>query len=240
MHTFELTVWHLLCHLVLGAPGDNTSACTDTVSGSAGEKPPPVARSERFGTWLTTGVLMVRLLRTTVYNTKMQRPQVMLQLDHAAGRQELRRTGVRERWAKQRASLHHGTVEWELKFSFSVEVEDPHELASRAKSGAERCLQVEVMEVEASLRDRMRAYWIPDADVTDMPEDEDTPDAASIASLGTLRVPLAKLVKTPNKPYQAVWQLVSHSRDRPQDVRSVGSVTLETSWLPACNAGRQG
>ena len=212
------------------------------MSGDAGQKPPPVARSERFGTWLTTGVLVVRLLRTTVYNTKMQRPQVMLQLDQAAGKQELRRTGVRERWANQRASLHQGTVEWELKFSFSVEVEDAHELASSAQRGDERCLQVEVMEVEASLRDRMRAYWVPDADVAGLPEDEDVAmrDPASTASLGCVRVPLSKLVRTPNKPYQAVWQLGSPARDHAEDVRPVGNVTLETSWLPACNAGTQG
>lgn len=214
----------------------------DVVSSDAGQKPPPVARSERFGTWLTTGVLMVRLLRTTVANTKMQRPQVMLQLDHTAGKQELRRTGVRERWANRRSSLHQGTVEWELKFSFSVEVEDQHELACSAQRGEQRCLQVEVMEVEASLRDRMRAYWVPDADMTGLPEDEDAPipDPASTASLGSVRVPLDKLVRTPNKPYQAVWQLGSPVRDHPGEVRPVGSVTLETSWLPACNAGRQG
>jgi hypothetical protein len=187
---------------------------------------------------------MVRLMRTTVYETKMQRPQVMLQLDHAADRQELRRTGVRERWAKQRSTLHHGTVEWELKFSFSVEIEDPHELASISKrGGAERCLQVEIMEVAASLRDRMRAYWTPDSDVTVMTDDEDPlmRDSTAALSLGSARVPLSKLVRTPNKPYQAVWQLVKPADgcDCPERVKSVGNVTLETSWLPACNASRQ-
>lgn len=80
---------------------------------------------------------MVRLMCTTVYGTKMQRPQVMLQLDHVEpGRQELRRTGVRERWAKQRTSLHHGTVHWELKFSFCVEVEDAPDAAAGGRGGA--------------------------------------------------------------------------------------------------------
>jgi hypothetical protein len=198
---------------------------------------PPVARAMRGGVWLTTGVLMVRLLRTTVYNCKMHRPQVMLQLDHTGRRQELRRTGVRERWARQRATLHHGTVEWELKFSFCVEMEDAEVLAAR--TGPPRCLQVEVMEVEASLKDRMRAYWSPDADGKDAVEDEEA-STCDATFVGAVRVPLAKLVASANKPYQAVWQLVNHGvlvgGVRAEDSPAVGQVTLETSWLPACHA----
>lgn len=64
----------------------------------------------------------MRLLRTTLYGTHVMRPQVLLQLDQFGGRQEMRRTGVRERWARNKGSLRHGIVEWSLRFSFAVEV----------------------------------------------------------------------------------------------------------------------
>ena len=82
---------------------------------------------------------MVRLQRTTVYGTKMYRPQVVLQLDHVASRRELRRSGVRERWARQKASLQHGSVDWGLSFSFCVEVEED---AAGAPLLEDRFLQV--------------------------------------------------------------------------------------------------
>lgn len=98
------------------------------------------------------------------------------------------------------------------------------------------------MEVEASWGDRMRAYWSPDADSVNIPEDEDgqSHDESATECLGSALVPLAKLVKTPNKPCQAVWQLQKTSYDGPATVQNVGSVTLETSWLPACTASMHG
>jgi hypothetical protein len=86
------------------------------------EQPPRSALLNRGGLLVHTGILVVRLLRTTVANTKMYRPQVQLQLDHIGGRQELRRTSVRERWARSKASLRHGIADWDLSFSFCVDV----------------------------------------------------------------------------------------------------------------------
>jgi hypothetical protein len=106
---------------------------------SAGLPSPPLARTlVEGGTWVSTGVLLVRLHRTTVFKTKMYRPQAILQLDHIGKRQEMRQTGVRERWARQKGSLKYGIVEWGLGFSFCVDVEE----GSCKGKDSERFLQV--------------------------------------------------------------------------------------------------
>jgi hypothetical protein len=89
----------------------------------AGRPAPPLAELLRDRRRVHTGVLAVQLLRTSLVHTKVQRPQVMMQLDHLDGRQELRRTGVRERWARRKATLRHGIVDWRLKFTFCVDTE---------------------------------------------------------------------------------------------------------------------
>jgi hypothetical protein len=63
----------------------------------------------------------------------------------------MRKTGVRERWARNKGSLRHGTVEWDLTFTFAVDVP-----AAGAVEGARmgvperlvagRCLEVRTTE----------------------------------------------------------------------------------------------
>lgn len=162
----------------------------------------------------------------------------MLQLDHVGARRELRRSGVRERWARQKATLQHGSVDWGLNFSFCVEVEQ----GERGEPLLEgRFLQVEVMEVAQSLRNRMRGYLTPDGGLdsgTAERHREELVDVSEATFVAAARVPLAKLLSRPNTAGQGVWQLLSHGvvigRDDPADVPAVGAVTLEASWLPAC------
>lgn len=161
---------------------------------------------------------------------------MVLQLDHGGSRRELRRSGVRERWARQKATLQHGSVDWDLNFSFCVEVEEDERGAPLAD---DRFLQVEVMEVAQSLKDRMRGYLAPG------PEDggydrhrEEQVDVSEATFVAAARVPLAKLLARPNTAGQGMWQLLSHGvligRDDAADVAEMGTVSLEATWLPAC------
>ena len=90
------------------------------------------------GTHVHQGVLLVRLITTTSFGLKMQRPMVTLKLHRGPQGQDVRRSGIRERWAREKDTLKHGTVVWELKFSFSMDVD-----ADEGRRGKDtRCLEV--------------------------------------------------------------------------------------------------
>jgi hypothetical protein len=89
--------------------------------------PPRPAVLVRDGQLVNTGVLLLRLMSTTILATHLVRPQVILHLDHFGERSECRSTGVRERWGHHRASLQHGTADWGLNFSFCVDVPTDNE-----------------------------------------------------------------------------------------------------------------
>lgn len=165
--------------------------------------------------------------------------QVVLQLDHVGGRRELRRSGVRERWARQKASLRHGSVDWGLNFSFCVEVEED----DRGRPLADdRFLQVEVMEVAQSLKERMRGYLAPGPEGRGLERGhrEEQVDVSEATFVAAARVPLARLLARPNSAGQGVWQLLSHGvligRDDSADVAAMGTVAIEAAWLPACRS----
>lgn len=166
--------------------------------------------------------------------------QVVLQLDHVGARRELRRSGVRERWARQKATLQHGSVDWGLNFSFCLEVEED---ASGTPLLEQRFLQVEVMEVAQSLKDRMRGVLAPGPGDNGRGVErhrEELVDVSEATFVAAARVPLGKLLARPNTAGQGVWQLLSHAvvigREDPADVAAVGAVALEAAWLPACRA----
>lgn len=243
----------------------------------AGLPAPPPAELVRDGRRLHTGVLAIGLLQTNLWHTKVYRPQAMLQLDHVDGRQECRRTGVRERWARRKASLRLGIVDWALKFTFCVDVDldasagdgpgvnrclqvcdpcaacgdkrrEPCVLAQRRwPARRERCraVQVELVEVAATLKDRMRAYWAPDLEHAHSAENEHGEDSSREAVLmAVARIPLSTLLARPNEPCQAIWQLFARPREpasmlsNEREPEAVGTVTLEVSWLPAAEAER--
>jgi hypothetical protein len=96
--------------------------------------------------------------------------------------------------------------------------------------------QIELVEVAASLKDRMRAYWAPDLEQTRASEQRSGGDAPREATLmGATRIPLSKLLAAPNRPCQAIWQLLSPAAivNREPEPKAVGTVTLEVAWLPA-------
>lgn len=93
-----------------------------SIFGARADPPPRPAVIVRDGQLVNTGVLVLRLISTTVLAAQLFRPQVMLHLDHLGQRSECRCTGVRERWGHHRSSLQHGTAEWDLRFSFCVDV----------------------------------------------------------------------------------------------------------------------
>jgi hypothetical protein len=96
------------------------------------------------------------------------------------------------------------------------------------------------MEVEATLSDRFRTYWKRSR------EDQDTAGGGARGGglvgatrgavvKGTARIPLEKLLITPNKPRQAIWQLHAEgAADGSHSAVAVGHTALETAWLPAC------
>lgn len=52
---------------------------------------------------------------------------------------------------------------------------------------------------------------------------------------GSGKIALEKLLVTPNKPRQAIWQLHAEGAvDGGRQTVMVGNVALETTWLPAC------
>ena len=98
-------------------------------------------------------------------------------------------------------------------------------------------MQLEVLEVEASLSDRLRTYWAPalDADVSDHVHQDATTRGALLKGSG--KIPLEKLLVTPNKPRQALWQLHAEgAADGGRQTVLVGNISLETTWLPACES----
>jgi hypothetical protein len=94
-------------------------------------------------------------------------------------------------------------------------------------------VQVRVLEVEATLSDRLRTYWtqVGQVDGQDHPNSDSAVRAATL--LGSSSVPLAKLLAKANKPGQAIWQIFA---ERAGERVAVGNVALETAWLPACAA----
>jgi hypothetical protein len=105
-------------------------------------------------------------------------------------------------------------------------------------------MQVEVLEVEATLSDRFRTYWKGSR------EDMDARGASTLGGpdimtrgavvKGTARIPLEKLLVTPNKPRQAIWQLHAEvATEGGHGMLPVGHTALETAWLPACTRPRE-
>lgn len=94
-------------------------------------------------------------------------------------------------------------------------------------------VQVRVLEVEATLSDRLRTYWTQVEQV----EGQENPDSDSAVRgatlLGSSSVPLAKLLAKANKPSQAIWQIFA---ERAGARVAVGNLALESAWLPACTA----
>jgi hypothetical protein len=105
-------------------------------------------------------------------------------------------------------------------------------------------MQVEVLEVEATLSDRLRTYWKGSREDTDTGGASTLggPDSVTRGAVikGTARIPLEKLLVTPNKPRQAIWQLHAEgTAEGGRGMLSVGHTALETVWLPACTRPRE-
>lgn len=98
------------------------------------------------------GVLLVRLVTTTTYDVMMQRPMATLRLHHSGRTSEVRRTGVRERWGCDSATVQHGTVAWDLSFSFVVEI--PVSEEDRETELRKRMLEVRPAALPASDQSR--------------------------------------------------------------------------------------
>lgn len=88
------------------------------------------------------------------------------------------------------------------------------------------CAQVDLLEVPASLGDRVRVFWAPYAPGHGQHHRSPEDDKAAVL-LGSCRVQLAHLVVVANKSAQAIWELKTEAVEA-----SVGQVCIESSWLP--------
>lgn len=88
----------------------------------AEQPPPPAVFTAPAGGAVARGVLALRLVRTSAFGRRLQRPQVRLELQHGGGAVERRSTPRRERWGAGKAALRAGVADWHLHFSFAVDV----------------------------------------------------------------------------------------------------------------------
>ena len=94
-------------------------------------------------------------------------------------------------------------------------------------------MQINVLEVETTLSDRIKTYWTPIGELQGQEHTATDATQRGAALVGRGRVPLAKLLQNPNKPAQAIWQLFGRAREGGNHA-PVGTFALETAWLPAC------
>jgi hypothetical protein len=90
-----------------------------------------------------------------------------------------------------------------------------------------------LLEVETTFSDRVKTYWTPIGQLQGNEHTATDATARGATCVGRGRIPLHKLLAGPNKPQQAIWQLFGRAKEGGRHA-AVGTVALETAWLPAC------